>query len=306
MHFISLRDHDVKDLLHLMDATDEIKAHSEAYADRLKNKTLAMIFLKHSTRTRISFEVAMTQLGGQAIFMSPENTQIGRGETIADTIRVLSRYVDAIMARVFAYDQILEIAKYSRVPVINGLTDLDHPCQVLSDLVTIREKKGQLKGLNLTFVGNPQNNICHSFLQVIGRLGLNFTICCPPNSKLNEEIFSAALQDAKQNGTRISIVEDPKLSVKEADVIYTDVWVSMHEEDIKAQLIKRFSPYQINKELMEASKPDSIIMHCMPIHRGQEMTDEVADSQRSVIIAQAENRLHTQKAILLMLLDQRR
>lgn len=267
----------------------------------LKGKTLAMIFEKPSTRTRVSFEVGMWQLGGYALYLSSSDLQLGRGETIADTAQVLSRYVDGIMARVFAHQTIIDLVKYSRVPVINGLSDFTHPCQGLADLFTIYEKKGRLSGLKLAYVGDG-NNVAHSLLYGCSKVGMNIALACPKGYEPDPEVVSKAKEEGKRTGGKVKVTKDPKEAVREADVIYTDVWASMGKEKEHEKRVKIFKPYQVNTKLVMEAKEDYIFMHCLPAHRGEEVTDEVADSKNSVIFDQAENRLHTQKALLALIM----
>ncbi len=263
----------------------------------LKGKTLGMIFQKSSTRTRISFEVAMWQLGGYALFLNTADLQLNRGETIADTARVLSRYLDAIMIRTYAHQEVLDLAANSTVPVINGLTDRFHPCQALTDLFTIAEKKETLAGLNLVYLGDG-NNMAHSLIFGGAKVGLNVTVCCPPGYQPDSEIVSQAQADALPTGAQIAISHDPAEAVRQADIIYTDVWTSMGREKEHAERVKMLSPYQVNRALLENAGEKALVMHCLPAHRGEEITDEVMDDPRSIVFDQAENRLHVQKAIL--------
>jgi len=267
----------------------------------LKGKTLAMIFEKPSTRTRVSFEVGMWQLGGYALYLSSTDLQLGRGETVGDTAQVLSRYVHGIMARVFAHQTILDLVKYSRVPVINGLSDFSHPCQGLADLFTVYEKKGRLEGLKLAYVGDG-NNVAHSLLYGCSKMGMNITLGCPKGYEPDPKVVSQAKEEAKRTGCEVKVVQDPKEAVKGADVIYTDVWASMGKEKEREERVKILKPYQVNPELVKEAKGDYIFMHCLPAHRGEEVTNEVADSKNSVIFDQAENRMHTQKAILALVI----
>jgi ornithine carbamoyltransferase len=267
----------------------------------LKGKTLAMIFEKPSTRTRVSFEVGMWQLGGYALYLSAGDLQLGRGETIADTAQVLSRYVDGIMARVFAHQTILDLVKYSKVPVINGLSDFTHPCQGLADLFTIYEKKGRLSGLKLAYVGDG-NNVAHSLLYGCSKVGMNIALACPKGYEPDPEVVSKAKEEGEKTGCKVKVTKDPKEAVREADVIYTDVWASMGKEKEHEKRVMIFKPYQVNGKLVKEAKEDYIFMHCLPAHRGEEVTDEVADSKNSVIFDQAENRLHTQKALLALIM----
>lgn len=267
----------------------------------LKGKTLAMIFEKPSTRTRVSFEVGIWQLGGSALYLSANDLQLGRGETIADTARTLSRYVDGIMARVFSHNTIIELARYSKVPIINGLSDFTHPCQGISDLFTIYEKKGKLSGLKVAYVGDG-NNVAHSLIYGSVKMGMNIYIASPKGYEPDQEVISYAKEEAKRNRCNFLITNDPKEGVKEADVVYTDVWTSMGKEKEREERNKIFKPFQVNDELIADAKEDFIFMHCLPAHRGEEVTDEVADSKNSVIFDQAENRLHTQKAIMALIM----
>jgi ornithine carbamoyltransferase len=267
----------------------------------LKGKTLAMIFEKPSTRTRVSFEVGMWQLGGYALYLSTTDLQLGRGETIADTAQTLSRYVNGIMARVFAHQTILDLVKYSRVPVINGLSDFTHPCQGLADLFTIYEKKGRLRGLKLAYVGDG-NNVAHSLLYGCSKVGMNITLACPKGYEPHPEVVSKAEEEGKISGCIVKVTIDPKDATRGADIIYTDVWASMGKEKEHEKRVKIFKPYQVNSKLVRGAKEDYLFMHCLPAHRGEEVTDEVADSKNSVIFDQAENRLHTQKALMTLIM----
>jgi ornithine carbamoyltransferase len=267
----------------------------------LKGKTLAMIFEKPSTRTRVSFEVGMWQLGGYALYLNASDLQLGRGETVADTAQVLSRYVNGIMARVFAHQTILDLVKYSKVPVINGLSDFTHPCQGLADLFTIYEKKGRLSGLKLAYVGDA-NNVAHSLLYGCSKVGMDITLGCPKGYNPNPGVVSEAREEGDRSGCKVEVTNDPKEAVKEADIVYTDVWASMGKEKEHEKRVKILKPYQVNAKLVKEAKEDYLFMHCLPAHRGEEVTDEVADSKNSVIFDQAENRLHTQKALLALIM----
>jgi ornithine carbamoyltransferase len=263
----------------------------------LRGKTLGMIFQKSSTRTRISFEVAMWQLGGYALFLNTADLQLNRGETVSDTARVLSRYLDALMIRTYAHQEVCDLAAGSTVPVINGLTDLFHPCQALTDLFTIAEKKGALAGLNLVYLGDG-NNMAHSLMFGGAKVGLNVTVCCPPGYQPDPEIVEQARADARESGAAIVIEHEPAAAVVQADIIYTDVWASMGREEEHDARVKSLSPYQVNRALLERAGKETLVMHCLPAHRGEEITDEVMDHPRSIVFDQAENRLHLQKAIL--------
>lgn len=267
----------------------------------LKGKTLAMIFQKSSTRTRVSFEVGMFQLGGHALFLSANDMQLGRGESIADTGQVLGRYVDGIMIRTFAQADVVELAEHSPVPVINGLTDLLHPCQILADLQTVREHKGKLAGLKLAWVGDG-NNVCHSMLYGCAKTGVHIRVATPEGYPPDEEIVAAARQDAEETGASVTITTDPAEAVAGADVVVTDVWASMGQESEQQSRMKIFDPYQVNAGLVAGAAPDYIFMHCLPAHRGEEVTAEIIDGPHSVVFDEAENRLHAQKAVMALLM----
>jgi len=302
--FLTLHDFTYEELRFLLDTALELKrARKRGFFEPvLRGKTLAMIFQKPSTRTRVSFEVAMSDLGGRALYLRWDDLQLGRGETVADTARVLSRYVDGIMARVFSHKDLEELAKYADIPVINGLSDLTHPCQILADLLTILEKKAVLKGLKLAFVGDG-NNVCNSLLIGCTKMGMNISVATPKKYRPKEEIIQWAMENAQESGSKVEILESPEEAVKDADVIYTDVFVSMGEEKVAKEKLQAFQGYQVNRELVKHAKKDYIFMHCLPAHRGQEVTDEVIDDPvHSVVWDQAENRLHAQKAVLALLL----
>ena len=267
----------------------------------LKGKTLAMIFEKPSTRTRVSFEVGMWQLGGYALYLSAGDLQLGRGETIADTAQTLSRYVNGIMARVIAHQTILDLVIYSRVPVINGLSDFTHPCQALADLFTIYEKKRRLSGLKLAYLGDG-NNVAHSLILGCSKMGMDITLACPKGYEPNPKVVSRGKEEGKKSGGQVKVTSDPQEAVRRADIIYTDVWASMGQEKEHEKRVKIFKPYQVHVKLVRGAKEDYLFMHCLPAHRGEEVTDEVADSKNSVIFDQAENRLHTQKALLALIM----
>ncbi len=267
----------------------------------LKGKSLGMIFEKSSTRTRVSFEVGMYQLGGQALFLSANDLQIGRGEPVADTARTLSRYLDGIMIRTFAQTTVEELARHASVPVINGLTDLHHPCQALADLFTIREKRGNLKGLKFSYVGDG-NNMAHSLIEACVKAGMHISLACPPGYEPDAGIMREAKLAASQTSSEVRLSNDPGKAVTNADIVYTDVWASMGQESEHAKRVNAFRGYQINAELMKMADPKALVMHCLPAHRGEEIAAEVIDGPQSVVFDQAENRLHTQKAVLEMLM----
>lgn len=303
-HFLSLADLSPQEMWHLLDLAIELKEEWKQGGNRplLKGKVLGMIFQKPSLRTRVSFDMAMLHLGGHALYLSPQEIQLGVRESIPDVARVLSRYVDAIMARVFAHSDLVTLAEYSRVPVINGLSDYSHPCQGLADFLTIIEKKGRdLRGKKLAFVGDG-NNVATSLLFGATKLGMDFAIATPPGYELPARVWELGQKFAAESGSRILATHDPVEAVRDADVIYTDVWTSMGQEAEAAERAKVFPPYQVNAALVAKAKPDVIVMHCLPAHRGQEITDDVADGPHSVLWDQAENRMHAQKAILVELM----
>lgn len=285
----------------IIEESDKMK-NGPRNTEFLKGKTLAMIFEKSSTRTRVSFETGIYQLGGMGMYFSSKDLQMGRGETISDTAKVLSRYVDGIMARTFAYQTVLDLAKYSTVPVINGLTDYDHPCQILADLFTIYEKRGTLKGLTLAYIGDG-NNVLHSLIQGCVKVGMNITYSSPSGYTPLDSVVKEACEEAKITGSKIYAAKDPVEAVKNADVIYTDVWISMGQEDEKAKRLADLKAYQVNTELLKHASSEVLIMHCLPAHRGEEITDEVIDGPNSIVFDEAENRLHAQKAIMKLLMS---
>jgi len=267
----------------------------------LQGKTLGMIFQKSSTRTRVSFEVAMYQLGGYALFLNANDLQLGRGESLADTARVLSRYLDGVMIRTYAQADVEEFARYATIPVINALTDLLHPCQILADLLTIKEYKGTLTGLKLAYVGDG-NNICHSLLFGCAKVGMDISVASPEGYKPDENIVRLARLDASSAGSKVEILTDPVEAVSEADIVVTDVWASMGQEAEQAKRTVVFAPYQVNEKLVAHAHQDYIFLHCLPAHRGEEVTADIIDGPHSAVWDEAENRLHTQKAVLAMLL----
>lgn len=297
---LSIHDLSVDEVQEILALAKELKAKQKAGVPHeiLKGKTLGMIFEKSSTRTRVSFETGMYQLGGQALFLSNRDLQLGRGEPIRDTARVLSRYLDGIMIRTFGHDRVEELAKWADIPVINALTDLLHPCQVLTDLLTIEEYKGKnLKGLKMAYVGDG-NNMTNSFLYGCAKVGMTFVAATPEDYRPDETVFKNALEDAKETGAELSLVTDPKEAVKDADIVVTDTWASMGQEAEHEARKKIFAPYQVNKELLKGADKRVIVMHCLPAYRGEEITEEVLDANANVIFDEAENRLHTQKAIM--------
>ena len=288
---------DIKDdVKHILDLAGKIKA-GEMEEKPLEGKTLAMIFQKSSTRTRVSFDVGMYQLGGRAIFLSSNDLQMGRGEPISDTAKVLSRFVDGIMIRAIKHSDVEELAKYSDVPVINGLTDLEHPCQALADMLTIKEHLGDWQGRKICFVGDG-NNVSNSLLLIAPLLGMDMSLACPKGYEPAEAIVKTAKEYAAENNTEITITDDIGLALEGVDAVFTDVWVSMGDE---AETEKRkidFAPFQVNSDLMSLANDGAIFLHCLPAIRGQEVTSEVIDGPQSVIYDEAENRMHAQKAVL--------
>ena len=297
-HLASLHDLTKEEIWQILKTAEtlKIKQKTGERHELLYGKTLAMIFQKPSTRTRVSFEVGMKQLGGHALYLSATDLQLGRGETVGDTGAVLARYCDGIVARVFSHDNIIELCKHSTVPVINALSDLLHPCQCLADLETILEKKQEFKGLKLAFVGDG-NNVCHSLMFGSAKVGMDMTVVCPKGYEPDKQIEKMALED----GLKLEITNDPK-GVKGADVIYTDVWASMGKDKEHDDRVKVFKPYQVNEKLVSQAQDDCIVMHCLPAHRGEEITDEVVDGPHSVVLDQAENRNHAQKALMALLM----
>ncbi len=298
-HFLDISDHSPEELQDLIDLAIRLKKEyfSGGNPPLFKGKVLGMIFQKPSLRTRVSFDMAMRHMGGDALYLSPNEIGLGKRESIADVSRVLSGYVQAVMARVFEHQHILDLAKWSSVPVINGLSDLSHPCQAMADALTIQEKFGKNKGLNVTFVGDG-NNVAVSLMQISTKLGWNFTIANPEGYDLPSSSVDQAKNVAKNSGSVLQFLRNPHQAVKNAQVIYTDTWTSMGQEEETAKREGIFPPYQVNSKLVSEADKDVIVMHCLPAHRNQELTDEIADGAHSVIFPQAHNRLHAQKAIL--------
>lgn len=300
---ISINDLTLEEIYQIFDVSKTLK--EKFYIGEphrvLEGKTLGMIFAKPSTRTRISFETGIYQLGGIGMYFGPNDLQLGRSENISDTAKVLSRYLNGIMIRTFDHNDVVELAKYASIPVINGLTDLLHPCQVLTDLFTVLEKKRKLQGLKLAYLGDG-NNMAHSLLNGCSKVGMDLSIASPSGYKPNEDIVKNAIANAKYMGSKIEILEDPVEAVKNADVVYTDVWASMGQEKESEERKKKFAKYQVNPELVKHAKDDYLFMHCLPAHRGEEVVNEVADSPNSVIFDEAENRLHVQKAIMALVM----
>ncbi len=302
-HLISLNDLTLEEIEQILNLSEKLKKQQQEGVTHhhLKGKTLGMIFTKSSTRTRVSFEVGMYQLGGFALFLSSNDIQIGRGETIYDTAQVLSRYLDGIMIRTFAHSDVEDLAKYGNIPVINGLTDLMHPCQILADLFTVYEHKGTLKGLKMAYLGDG-NNIANSLLHGCSKVGMDISVGSPKGYHCDEKIVSEAMEAAKVSGSKVILTEDPVEAIKDADVVYTDTWVSMGQETEKQSRIKIFEPYRVDGNLFSKAKEDAIFLHCLPAYRGYEVSEEIIDGPQSVVFDEAENRLHVQKAIMALLM----
>jgi len=294
----------VEELLRLAAAL-KVKQQRGTAHSLLAGKTLGLLFQKPSTRTRVSFEAGMNQLGGHAMVLPMAEIQLSRGESVADTARVLSRYLDGIVIRTYDHAIVQEWAAEATMPVINGLTDLSHPCQALSDLMTIKEQKGRLKGVKIAYVGDG-NNVANSLIEAAAKVGMQIALGCPAGYQPDQHVVDRARLEAARTGGAIEVCIDPQVAVKEADVVYTDVWISMGREREQARRLRALSPYQLNGRLLQKAKPDAIVMHCLPAHRGEEITAEVLDGPQSVVIEQAENRLHMQKAILVQLLRQQK
>jgi ornithine carbamoyltransferase len=296
-HMLTIHELTVAEVDALLTLAVDIKANPDAYRQSLAGKTLGMIFQKSSTRTRVSFEVGMYQLGGHALFLSSNDIQMGRGEPIEDTAKVMSRYVDGIMIRTFAHQDVRDLATFGSIPIINGLDDLVHPCQVMSDLLTIQEHLGDLKGRKLVYVGDG-NNMAHSLLAGGAKAGMDVVVVAPEGYQPAPEMLAQAQADATETGATLSVVTDPMAAAKDADVIYTDVWASMGQEAEQAKREKAFAGFTVDAKMMAAAKPDAIFMHCLPAHRGEEVAADVIDGPQSVVYDEAENRMHMQKAIL--------
>lgn len=301
---LSIHDLSVGEVALILDVAAKLKRmQKEGIPHRyLERKTLAMIFSKASTRTRVSFETGFHQLGGHAIYLSDRDSQLGRGEPVRDTARVLSRYVDGIMIRTFSHESVKELAQYASIPVINGLTDLLHPCQALTDMLTMQEHLQVIKGRKFLYIGDG-NNMTHSLMFACAKCGVNMVACCPDNHLPNPEIVQQAQEDAKLTGCSIVLEGEPQKAAKGADVIYTDTWASMGQEAEHAQRVKELQNYQVNSQLLALARPECIVMHCLPAYRGEEITEEVLEGSHSVVFDEAENRLHVQKAIMALLMS---
>lgn len=298
-HFLTLWDLSSEEINKLLKRAIDMKSGVDAGKCPLIRKNIGLLFGKASTRTRVSFEVGIYQLGAHSVYLTPNEIQLGRGETTADTARTLSRYLDAVVVRTFGHDLLEEFALHSSMPVINGLSDLHHPCQALADLMTILERKGRLKDVRVAYIGDG-NNVANSLIESASRMGINLTVACPEGYEPDSEVFEKAKSSAK---SEIIILRNPKEAAGRADVIYTDVWVSMGQEEEAEEKRKRLKDYQINSKLLSCAKKDVIVLHCLPAHRGEEITDEIMDGPHSAVFDQAENRLHVQKALLEMLVS---
>ena len=305
-HLLTLEDVTVGDIQGLFELAVSLKAkHRQGVPHTLlQGKSLAMIFEKPSLRTRVTFEAGMTQLGGHATYLAPADIRLGQRETVQDAARNLERWVDGIVARTFSHQMVERLAGYARIPVINGLTDLHHPVQILCDLFTLWEKRGTVRGLTVAFVGDG-NNVCHSWMQGAAKLGVHFVLACPPGYEPDATVAARAKREAAASGSRLEVTHDPGAAVRGADVIYPDVWTSMGQEEERLRRLKDFQGYQVDARLVAQAKSDALVMHCLPAHRGEEISDEIMDSPQSIVFDQAENRLHMQKAVLAALMGNR-
>jgi ornithine carbamoyltransferase len=303
-NFISIHDLSLYQFSEILDLAREIKDNPRRFRKKLEGKILAMIFQKPSLRTRMTFEVGMLQLGGEAVYLSPSDTQVGTRETLYDVGKNLERWVDAIMIRTFAHQNVTDLARVCRIPVINALTDLLHPCQAMADFFTIREKQGDLVNFKLAYIGDG-NNVCHSLLFAAAKAGSKMSVATPSGYEPDPEIRKQAEEDGKETEASFFFTNDPYEAVENADAVYTDVWASMGQEQEKQKRAKLFASFQVDKKMMAKAKEGSFFMHCLPAHRGEEVTDDVIDSSQSIVYDQAENRLHIQKVIMLLLLGKK-
>lgn len=301
--FISLADFSSEELEDMISLARKMKEEPSNYSDSLRGKVLGMIFYKKSTRTRLSFEVGILQLGGFGIFISPDEMQVARGETLADTAKALSRYLDGIMIRTFAHKDVVELAQHATVPVINGLTDYNHPCQALADMMTIDEKFGQLRGKKLAYIGDG-NNMALSLMVACIKFGMNISIVSPEKYSLNKEELHLSIKEARQKNIKILLTSNVEEGVSDADIVYTDVWASMGQDEERDLRVKEFAGYCVDSRVMSMAKNGALFMHCLPAHRGEEVSASVIDGKASIVFDQAENRLHLQKAILYKLMKQ--
>jgi len=299
--FLSIADWSTDELLELIDLSKKIKKYPEEYSQSLSGKSIATIFEKQSLRTHVTFDVGIYQLGAHAIYLTQGDISLGKRESVYDTGKNLERWVDGIVVRTYAHKTCIDLANAVDIPVINALTDFEHPCQALGDFLTVHEKMWSFTGKKFVFVGDG-NNVCHSLMFFAGKVGMNFVAATPKGYEPDKNVFKTAIAAAKKMDSTIEIIHDAKEAVKKADVVYTDVWTSMGQEAEKEQRMKTFKSFQVNKKLMSYAKPEAIFMHCLPAHRGEEVTDEVIDSKNSVVFDEAENRLHSQKAVMLTLM----
>lgn len=299
--FLSVRDFSKQEILDSFELAKQMKANKMSFSDALKGKTLALIFEKPSLRTRTTFDVGIQQLGGYSIYLSPAEINLGQRESVYDVAKNLERMVEGIMIRTFGHNVVEDMAKWANIPIINGLTDFLHPCQAMADFLTLQEIKGDLKGLKLTYVGDG-NNVAHSLMLAGARLGVDVTVSCPVGFEPNLIAYQTAVKDAEETGAKIKVEHDPYIGVQDSDAVYTDVWASMGQESEAAERRRIFQPYQVNEDLMAKAKSDAIFMHCLPAHRGDEVTDGVIDAPYSVVFQEAGNRLHAQKAIMFKLM----
>jgi len=299
--FLCIHDLSLYEFTKLIDLAKEVKAKPDRFHKKLKRKILAMIFQKPSLRTRMTFEVGMLQLGGEAVYLAPSDIQLGSREGVYDVGKNLERWVDGIMIRTFAHQNVIDLSQSCRIPVINGLTDLLHPCQAMADFLTLYEKNKNLKSFKLAYIGDG-NNVCHSLMFAAAKAGVQMAVATPAGYGPNPEIVRLAAEDGRDTGYRLAMTQDPVEAVSGADAVYTDVWASMGQEAEKEKRAKLFAPYQVNARLMTKAKPEAFFMHCLPAHREEEVSSEVLDSRQSIVYDQAENRLHAQKAIMLTLM----
>jgi len=299
---LSVSDLSREEIFFFLKRTKELKTSVKNKKDTLSGRILGLLFEKASTRTRVSFEAAMGQLGGDVMYMRPDELQLGRGEPIKDTARVLTEYLDALVLRTYKHETSREFAEYCAIPVINGLSDLEHPTQILCDLYTIREASDQFEGLNLAWIGDG-NNVCNSWLLGAGIMGMNLSVATPAGYEPNKEILERARKLANESGSKIEVTRDPRAAARHADILYTDVWTSMGQEEEAEKRMKAFRGYQINRDLLKVTREDVLVMHCLPAHRGMEITDDVLEGPKSIVWKQAENKLHGAKAFLSLVID---
>ncbi len=299
--FLSINDWSPQELKKLIELSAKMKSHPEKYKNSLKGKSIALIFEKQSLRTHVAFDVGIYQLGGHSVYLTQSDINLGKRESVYDVSKNLERWVSAVVVRTYAHQSCVDMARYMKIPVVNALTDYEHPCQAIGDFLTAMEHIGNLKKKKFAFVGDG-NNVCNSLMLMAAKLGMNFAAATPKGYEPKDEVIKLTKKAAKESGANLEVVHDPKDAIHDADVVYTDVWISMGQEDEKEDKQKAFQGYQVNRELMKSAKKSAIFMHCLPAHRGEEVTDDVIDSKQSVVWDQSENRLHSQKAILFTLL----